>query len=330
MNAIVKGWAEHANYPEIQFDNEGASQKISELSEQLLELVTKKENSPVEPVGTEEDKQKVNELWASVLVYMDRCNEEIDVVNSKITKLKEELDSENAQQLKEQIEKINLALLRHKPNVAELITDLVLERNKKKDLEKRKNEEKSRLNNIMEKTLGAYSEATNRLLEAFGASFRIAKIGYNYMGGSPRTQYALKLRGEQVKLSGDAPGFSTVLSDGDKRTLAFAFFVARVQSDADIEDKIVVIDDPMTGLDENRKRHAREVLRDIYKSAGQLIVLAHDLYFLRDLRNDLNNTESTETVQNLKLDSAEGGYTDIGQLDIDEDCNFQIKGTYNL
>lgn len=310
-NTVIRGWAEHAEFPEIQFNEEKATQKISELRELLLKLADKKESRPVDQVGTDEDKGTANELWTSVLEFMDQCNDDIDAVTSKINRLKLELERENESQLRERIEKIKIAQLRHEPQVAELVTDLVGEKENKKTLEKKKTEEKSRLNNLMEQTLATYSDDINSLLETFGASFRIAKIGYDYMGGSPKTRYALKLRGEQVKLSGSAPGFGTLLGDGDKRTLAFAFFVAKLNSDPDIGNKIVVIDDPMTGLDEKRRTQVRHFLTNIYNNSRQLIVLAHNKEFLANLGNDLVEATEMVEIKSLELESLPGGYSII-------------------
>ena len=48
------------------------------------------------------------------------------------------------------------------------------------------------------------------------------------------------------------PSFRTTLSSGDRNTLALAFFFASLELDTALPDKIVVIDDPMTSLDEHR------------------------------------------------------------------------------
>ncbi len=76
--------------------------------------------------------------------------------------------------------------------------------------------------------------------------------------------------------------------EGDKRTLAFAFFIATVNSDPDLAKKLVIIDDPMCSLDANRKSQTKEILRFISTRAEQLIVLAHDPFFIRDLKEVLS------------------------------------------
>ena len=78
-----------------------------------------------------------------------------------------------------------------------------------------------------------YQWAINRYLNDFGAGFQIVKVSRSFAGGrQPSATYAVELRGFEVPL-GDAgtpvgtPSFRTVLSSGDKSTLALAFFLAR-------------------------------------------------------------------------------------------------------
>ena len=115
------------------------------------------------------------------------------------------------------------------------------------------------------------------------------------------------------------PSFATALSEGDKRTLAFAFFVASTLEDSKLASRVIVIDDPMCSLDLNRRHHTRTVLQKIHAKAEQLIVLAHDPYFLRDLRDALIRDDSTTPVAMFQLTAAPHSYTDFASLDIDRE-----------
>jgi wobble nucleotide-excising tRNase len=95
------------------------------------------------------------------------------------------------------------------------------------------------------------------------------------------------MRGANIALSGGVPDFKTSLSEGDKRTLAFAFFIASTESTPDLANKIIIIDDPMCSFDLNRKQQTRTVLKRLFNSSKQLVIIAHDIHFLRSLRDDL-------------------------------------------
>ena len=48
------------------------------------------------------------------------------------------------------------------------------------------------------------------------------------------------------------PSFKSTLSAGDRNTLALAIFFASLKQDANLTDKIIVIDDPISSLDDHR------------------------------------------------------------------------------
>ena len=321
VNAVIDGWAEHVKYEKIAFDKEALLERVRELRGKLANLAKLKEQSPLESVGSPEEKQEATAIWESILSTMEKCNQAISGVGKDIDDFKIKLNTENAQQIQAQIVKLELTKKRQEQQVADLISKLTTARASKVTADKEKVDAKDALNKLMKATLDKYCEAINKLLINFGASFEIAKLDFNYYGlGVPRTEYGLLLRGKEVSLSGGVPDFRTALSDGDKRTLAFAFFVASIQSDPDINKKIVVIDDPISSLDHNRRRQTRTILKKIYDISEQLIVFAHDLYFLRDLRDDLLDKAGQIPTQTIKLKHAQGGYSDFDSLNIDKEC----------
>src|SRR5699024_140289 len=86
-----------------------------------------------------------------------------------------------------------------------------------------------------------------------------------------------------VSLTRGKQSFRTALSESDKRTMAFAFFLASTLSDPDLKDRIIVVDDPMSSLDRNRRANTVAVLKSLAEKCKQLIVLAHDPKFLLDV-----------------------------------------------
>ena len=163
------------------------------------------------------------------------------------------------------------------------------------------------------------------------ALFQIDKLVHDYKGtGTARSSYGLKVKGTFIELSAnDAPSFSNALSEGDKRTLAFAFFVARIEADVNIGNKIVVIDDPMCSLDRSRRNHTKTILRDISKSSAQLIVLGHDAYFLRDLRDDLHHYhQGSLPIHLAKLVRSQNNNTNFDQLDLEKECASKYYSNY--
>jgi wobble nucleotide-excising tRNase len=283
-------------------------------------LALAKQQSPLEVVGNEADKTKAAVIWEQIINSVRVCNKSLADFAQKINAFKTQLASENIVQLQQQIARLKLTKTRHQQVVVALIDQWNAAKNDKALADKEKTTARNSLDALMKQILHDYQDAINALLKKFAASFEIAKMDSNYLGGEVRTEYGLRLRGKDVKLSGGSPSFETVLSEGDKRTLAFAFFIAAVQSDPELANSIVVIDDPMCSLDRNRKRHTCQVLKEIGGVAKQLIVLGHDLYFLRDLRDELTPHSGQAKISLIKLVRSLNDYTNFDKLDIDREC----------
>jgi wobble nucleotide-excising tRNase len=75
------------------------------------------------------------------------------------------------------------------------------------------------------------------------------------------------------------------LSDGEKTALAFAYFLSKFENEINTEIKIkeaiVVIDDPISSLDDNRLYSTANLIRSSFEDTKQLIVLSHNFLFLK-------------------------------------------------
>lgn len=74
------------------------------------------------------------------------------------------------------------------------------------------------------------------------------------------------------------------LSDGEKTALGFAYFLSKFENELDETSKtnaIVVIDDPISSLDENRLYSTAHLIKDMFEKTKQLIVLSHNFLFLK-------------------------------------------------
>jgi len=75
------------------------------------------------------------------------------------------------------------------------------------------------------------------------------------------------------------------LSDGEKTALAFAYFLSKFENEVNTEDKInksvVIIDDPISSLDQNRLYSTAYLIHERFEKIKQLIVLSHNFLFLK-------------------------------------------------
>jgi len=318
--AIASAWSDHATVPQIRFESVAALEKLRELRTILLKLVEEKRSSLTSACGDEADEQRVGALWADILDMMQETNFSINNAIGEIEKFRESLIEEDPLDLMRKEARLRLATRRYSPTVVSLLADLVVASAAQATAESAKAEARAALDALMRQTLCDYERSINLLLTKFGASFQIEKMDANFRGGSPRSEYGLALRGVSVPLEGGPPSFSTTLSEGDKRTLAFAFFVASTLADDQLSNRIIVVDDPMCSLDLNRKHHTRTVLKMIRDKAEQLVVLAHDIYFVRDLKADLILKDQPNSVATFRLRHESEGYTKFDAINLEKEC----------
>jgi len=74
------------------------------------------------------------------------------------------------------------------------------------------------------------------------------------------------------------------LSEGEKTALAFSYFLSKVTTEVKEKSQAyIVIDDPISSLDDNRLYNTAFLIFDEFKDFKQLFVLSHNLIFLKYL-----------------------------------------------
>lgn len=88
--------------------------------------------------------------------------------------------------------------------------------------------------------------------------------------------------------------FKETFSDSDKRLLGFAFFLSILRNDSDLSNKIVILDDPFSSFDINRKEETIKLFDAIISIYGdipkQKIVFTHEKNFYCQLNRLINPT----------------------------------------
>lgn len=137
-----------------------------------------------------------------------------------------------------------------------------------------------------------YGDIINNYLQnVFCTDFRIENIkdgGYRGRSRDASLTYSLTFKGKPLSLdTDDNLSFKNTLSEGDKNTIAFSLFLAKLDkySEEELKDKIIVFDDPLTSLDLNRRNATINELVKMYQKTKQTLVLSHNLAFLLELNN---------------------------------------------
>lgn len=305
---------------------------IEELQMLINSLIEEKKRNPLSKNESDFEKE-IAEIVTGINDELSDFNMEVRGANSDIIKYKLELETKNEQELRLELSRHEATQLRLSPQVVDFISEYTAAKEAEKSAVQLKEKCRNELNAVMDSTLGKYQSTINKLLTKFGASFSIEEINYNYAGGGePKSEYAIELKGENISLTGEHSSFRTSLSEGDKRTLAFAFFISVLHHDSNLDKKIVVIDDPMCSLDSHRKNHTITIIKQIYNRSRQLIILAHDMFFIRAVRDEFLKRSLTQTQNILALSIVHvaDDFSDLRKLDIDIECESPYYKNHRL
>lgn len=92
------------------------------------------------------------------------------------------------------------------------------------------------------------------------------------------------------------------LSEGEKTAIAFVYFITKLkENDNNIEDTIVVVDDPISSFDSNHLFHAYSFMKINCEKAKQLFVLTHNFTFFKLVRDWISrkNKRDNQDVANF-------------------------------
>ena len=326
--ARIEAWKDQLNLTAPALDAAVLGAAIKQVREQLLAFAAAKERAPLESVGVQADADSAIAVVASIDAAIKSYNAEIRAQAATIADFKKKLATENTATLTADIRKLEAAQKRQLADVTAAVTEYQNAETERKRLDGEKTKARGQLDTLMQATLQQYQASINALLAAFGAEFSIEQLKPTYLGGGePRSEYGLCLRNKSVKLGSRADiatghSFATTLSEADKRTLAFAFFVARLNADPNLAGKFVVLDDPVSSLDRNRRHQSIRHIATLAGTCRQLLVLSHDAYFVRELREKLGEHKPAPiTPQLLTIRRVQQGYSAFAPCDIDDVCS---------
>lgn len=330
-NKLIGSWSDVVELSEIELSPESIAVAVENVRVPLLRLLAMKRAAVAEAVGSNEDRDEIKRTADYIRDLVRSQNDTLAAHEVVIAKFKGALAAEDVAQISLGLKELQLRKVRHGSVVIQLLGELKVIDDDLKTAEIAKRDARSQLTKVMQETLVQYRNDINKNLRSLGATFEIEEFQTNFRGLEPRTDYGISLRGKTVKLTGGSPSFSTALSEGDKRTLAFAFFVAMALSAPDVADKIVVVDDPVSSLDRSRRNNTQKILTQISDKCAQIIVLGHDANFIRDLRNTYEkHLKIANTISVHQLSRSHNKYSSFSAVDIDKECESPYHRNYRL
>lgn len=295
----------------------------SALRGKLLDHVQKKAQTPLEKIEPSAELNAAIDAYKSRKEWLVIYNNAVDALNVLIQKKKEEVQAGNLVDAEKELNKLKNTKIRHEEPVKGLCEEYLLLWDAKKAMTKEKDQAKKELEEYADAFLERYGTAINDYLTKFGVDYQIAKPERSFQGGKASVSYCLKINGVEIQLgdedtADDEPSFKNTLSGGDKTSLAFAFFLAKLDEE-NLSTKVIVFDDPICSLDFFRKTCTQQHIIRLAKQAKQVVVLSHDIPFLHLLHENKHELVSC----NLQIHKA-SGVSSILEWDLKTDSLAQI------
>lgn len=263
----------------------GASRKLHAAA---LALLARKANAPLDAITADAALLQAISGYQDEIVKLSAFQQAVSQANALITAKKAEAGSGDIASAQAELNRLKAHKMRHSPTVVPLCDEHARLSEKKTELEVEKALLRLQLDQHTANVVRPYENRINELLDDFNAGFRIAEIRHNYAGGVATSSYQLVINEMAVDLGGGGtpqhtPSFKNTLSAGDRSVLSLAFFLAHLERDPALADKIAVFDDPFNSQDAFRRRQTIHEILKIGQRCAQVIVMSHDATFLKQI-----------------------------------------------
>ena len=256
-------------------------ENINDIFDVWLKLLKEKDHNPFKVISS------ISEIDENILnTYNDKLSKFENIIKQHNEKTKN--FNEVTKKLKEKLELHYTSLEYQNQKIKKLASNIENQKIEIKDLNKKNSDLKANI------------EKLNALLsdEAFGAQEFNKKlhkfIGRNDISlnfNSSKNGYEILRRNKKA----------INLSEGEKTAIAFIYFITKLKENSNnIEDSIIVVDDPISSFDSNHLFSAYAFLKNECEKAKQLFVLTHNFsYFklIRDWFNPIKDRTSIYTIE---------------------------------
>ncbi|MGZ2433768.1 wobble nucleotide-excising tRNase [Rhizobium pisi] len=267
--------------PTIDVDTAAIGRAWNAARNAVLAAFRAKQATPLESSQMSEEARQTILAYEVVRQQIADLSASLQVTNQNIALVKERAAGANLAALNDDLQRLIQVRTRHSEPASGLCTAYLTEKLAKTATERARDQARDALDQYRRTVFPTYQTTINDYLQRFNAGFRIGQVAsVNNRGGSS-ANYNVVINNISVALTAQGgPSFRNTLSAGDRNTLALAFFFASLDGDAALANKIVVIDDPMTSLDEHRSLTTVHEMRQLHNRVSQMIVLSHSKPFL--------------------------------------------------
>lgn len=315
-------WATFCDVPPIEIDTALIVEDWNTALYAIIDRLKAKQSAPLERIELCENDLEAISKFSAHCGRIDMMNETLKGYNQTIQKVKERSETANVEEILTTLKRLKAIKARYSDEIVALCADYLREQEAKVATELARSEARSRLEEYRANIFPALQERVNKYLERFNAGFSISSLKpANIGGGSGSTcTYNVVINDTPIAVRSEKnpegqPSFRNSLSAGDRNTLALSLFFSSLDHNPNLANTIVVIDDPISSLDDHRSLTTVQAVRGLAERAKQVFVLSHNKRFLCSIWGGANRKEtcSLEIAQN-------GDNSSIRAWDVSQDA----------
>ncbi len=288
-------WSRFSEVAEVAIDTAAIVRDWRAAREAVVAQLAAKQAGPLDRMEVADETRALVAAYEAHRRMIAAINQRLQEANQAIDVAKERAAVANPAVLADDLARLKATKTRHDPEIATRCDEYLHERAAKEATERQRDQAKAQLEQHRTQVFPGYQTAINLYLARFNAGFRLDSVTYADTRGGPTCTYNVLINNTPVPVGGTdpvpgEPSFRNTLSSGDRNTLALAFFFASLDQDTGLANKIVIIDDPISSLDEHRALTTVQEIRRLGERAAQVIVLSHNKPFLCRLWEGTDST----------------------------------------
>ena len=286
IEGLAQFWSRFCEIKRFSVDTSTIFQDWERAWEAVVNLITLKQKSPLEKIRITGEVKDLAEAYLKHSVEIGKVNAILHGSNAAIQKIKEASPKSTQQEIQEELANLKIVRKRSQSNVSKACDEYLDEKTAKSATEQKRDAIRKQLDDYRKSAFQEYGSDVNRYLSEFSTDFQMQELKHQNLASGSASTYQVKINEEIVEVVKPNPqtteqSFGNVFSGGDRTTLAFAFFLASLDRDPDLKDKIVVIDDPISSMDSHRTLTTAQIVRKLCSRAKQVTCsLTTNLFFV--------------------------------------------------
>ena len=297
-------WSSYCDVPTVEIDSADIVGSWNAARTAIDEQLQAKRGTPLEAQTLDQRTIEALKEYERRRQAIASINQTLETTNEAIQQVKHQAQAADTIEIIATRDRLKATRSRFRQETAQLCDDYLTELEAKAQTESARDNARRELDEYRENVFPQLQVGVNEYLSRWNASFGIDSLtSINIGGGSGSTcTYNVMINDTPVAVRSDTntpgePSFRNSLSSGDRNTLALALFFSSLDRNPELAETVVVVDDPMSSLDDHRSLATVQRVRELSRQAKQTIVLSHDKRFLCGILSGLNSGEQATTLE---------------------------------